>query len=65
MKKRWELRTVPCPESPERTAHLLLGWSEHDGERTLESIDCDNPRLADLDNWTCDWACWKAVAGRD
>ena len=64
MTRRWEIRTIACPELPDRTAEVLLGWNRQDGESILDSVQCDNPRLADLDNWTCDWSCWEAIEKR-
>jgi hypothetical protein len=59
-KPRWETRRVKCPEG-EGTAELLVEWSEEGGQPVLRSVSCENPRLADIDNWDCKWSCWERL----
>ena len=58
---RWETHTMTCPEDPDRTASLLVEWDDEQDEPILKSISCDNPRLADIDNWDCKWSCWEKI----
>jgi hypothetical protein len=60
-KSRWEEREIVCPENPDRCARLLVEWREEAGEPVVRGIQCDNPRLADLDNWDCEWSCWEKI----
>ena len=64
MKIRWETREVQCPEG-EHTASLLIAWHDDDGEPRIKNISCDNPRLADFDNWDCKWTCWEKISRRN
>jgi hypothetical protein len=59
---RWEMRQVTCPEEG-CPAGLLLQW-HYAGEAApvLDGVECDHPRLKDLDNWECGWACWEKLA---
>jgi hypothetical protein len=58
---RWETRQFRCPEQ-EMVANLLIQWRETEGKPALNGVSCDNPRLKDLDNWECGWACWQQIA---
>ena len=58
---RYESRTIRCPEV-NRTARLFIAWQEDDRGTSLRGIECDNPRLADLDNWDCGWSCLESIA---
>jgi len=44
-----------------RTAHLVVEWEERDGQKRVKGVQCDNPRLATLDNWECCWSCWSQL----
>jgi hypothetical protein len=57
---RWETRRVQCPEG-KREAELFIEWGEERGTAVVKSVSCDNPRLADLDNWDCHWSCWEKI----
>jgi len=59
-KSRWVTKKIKCPEV-KRDAELLVELQEENGEDVVKSINCDNPRLADLDNWDCQWSCWDKV----
>jgi hypothetical protein len=60
-KSKWVRRRIKCPEVG-RDADLLVELLEENGAEVVNSISCDNPRLADLDNWDCEWSCWDKVA---
>lgn len=60
---RWEVRQMPCPEV-DRVSSLLVQWREAPGESLLCSVQCDNPRLRDLDNWQCSGSCWEQIAAK-
>jgi hypothetical protein len=59
---RWQVLDMACPEKACPGNRLLLEWQEVQGAWTLCGVSCDNPRLKDLDNWECNWACWEEVA---
>jgi hypothetical protein len=59
-KIRRECRQIRCPEE-DRTADLMIEWREENGKEVLNSVHCDNPRLADLDNWDCRWTCMETL----
>ena len=67
-KKTVETIELECSEE-QRTARLMIEWTEEDGTRKLTGVQCDNPRLQTLDNWQCEWSCWEKVKreleGRD
>ena len=44
-----------------RTAHVITEWRKVDGEHRLVGVQCDNPRLASLDDWECRWSCWRRI----
>lgn len=54
---------MECAEEG-RVARLLVQWRELDGERVLHSVQCDNPKFAQLEEWDCHWSCWKRVEDR-
>jgi len=58
---RWEVRQVACPEG-ERVSSLLLEWRDSPTGAVLQGVQCDYPRLKDLDNWQCSGSCWEQVA---
>jgi hypothetical protein len=58
---RWERREVECPEE-DRVTSVLLAWSAEGEQPVLCGVHCDHPRLKDLDNWECHWACWEQIA---
>ncbi|MFC2173076.1 hypothetical protein ACFLU6_10660 [Acidobacteriota bacterium] len=59
-KSRWEKHQIQCQEE-NRLANLLIEWCEENGGEVLNSVSCDNPKLAGLDNWECKWSCWKQI----
>ena len=61
-KSRLETRKFHCVES-EREANLSIEWIECGGKERIQSVSCDNPKLADLDNWDCRWTCWREIEG--
>ena len=54
------IRKIECPEE-KREARLLIEWRKVEGKDVLNSISCDNPLLAGLDNWDCKWSCWDKI----
>jgi len=62
-KTRWETRKIQCPEE-KRNAKLFIEWHLSDGTEKVNSVRCDNPKLADLDNWDCCWTCWEKIEGK-
>jgi len=57
---RWEVRQVACPEV-DRVSSLLLEWRDSPAGVVLEGVQCDCPRLKDLDNWECSGSCWEQI----
>jgi hypothetical protein len=57
---RYESRTIRCPEV-DRTARLFIAWRVDESGATLRGVQCDNPRLSDLDNWNCGWSCLEGI----
>ena len=60
MDEKWEFIEFDCPEE-DRLASLLLEWRKENGKMALTGIYCDNPKFGDLNNWDCDWSCWKSL----
>lgn len=60
-KSEWQIKKVKCPEE-KREAKLLLEWQKEKGKKVLKSIQCDNPKLSDLDNSDCQWSCWEKAS---
>jgi len=61
-----EGRLIVCPEWKEKTM-IMCEWNiVSEGanilQRTLQQIDCYNPRLSELGGTGCNWACEKAIA---
>ena len=59
-KSRWVKRCLKCPEG-DYEAELLVELRDEKGEEAVRSIQCNNPRLAGLDNWDCKWSCWEKL----
>ena len=62
-KSKWMKSKIKCDET-QREANLLIEVCKEKGKEVVKSVSCDNPRLADLNNWDCKWSCWNKALKR-
>ena len=60
---RWNIRQMKCPEGKGH-AELLLEWKVERGRKTLHSISCNHPQLADYGGVACQWCCLEKISGK-
>lgn len=60
-KSRWVARNIECPEQ-KGMASLLLEWQSKKGEKVLNSISCDHPKLMNYSGEDCQWPCLESIS---